>query len=129
MVILQLAIIFAFLGLGEIIVATTGIPIPSSIMGMLALVLALQFKIVRPRWVSGVSQFLTNNLGFFFIPAGVSLMLYFDVIAQEWLAIVVAAAVSTAIVILVTGRVHQYIRRGLSHSTTTDKNNVGLPAK
>ena len=58
-----------------------------------------------------------------------SLMLYFDVIAQEWLAIVVAAAVSTAIVILVTGRVHQYIRRGLSRSTTTDKNNVGLPAK
>lgn len=121
MVILQLAIIFAFLGFGELVVMLTDIPVPSSIIGMLSLTLALQLKIIRLRWVKDVAVFMTRNLGFFFVPAGVSLMLYFDIIGKEWLPIVVSSAVSTAIVIFVTGRVHQWMRKRVSNNSNKNK--------
>jgi holin-like protein len=71
--ILECCVLFVFLAIGELIVWLTGIPIPSSIIGMLLLTAALQFKIVKLRWVQRVSDFLVNNLGFFFVPAGVGL--------------------------------------------------------
>lgn len=121
MVIVQIAIIFLFLAIGEVVVWATGIPVPSSIIGMLCLTAALQFKIVKLRWVSAVAEFLTANLGFFFIPAGVSLMFYFDVLKAQWVAIVVASVGSTLVVLWVTGLVHQYLRKSLSHHVTSGK--------
>lgn len=115
MVILQLAVIFIFLGLGELIVYLTGIPVPSSIIGMLLLTLALQLKVVRLRHVAGVADFLVANLGFFFVPAGVALLGYFDLLKAQWPAIVGASVLSTFIVIGVTGWVHQLIRRHFPH--------------
>ena len=57
------------------------------------------------------SDFLVANLGFFFVPPGVALMLYFDVIAAEFWPIVIATIVSTALVLVVTGWVHQIVRK------------------
>lgn len=112
--ILQCAVLFAFLALGELIVYITGVPIPSSIIGMLALTAALKLRLVRLFWVDKIADFLTKNLGFFFVPAGVGLMRCLGVIADEWLPIVVASVVSTVIIIAVTGWVHQLVRRWLS---------------
>jgi holin-like protein len=58
-----------------------------------------------------LSDFLVANLGFFFVPPGVALMLYFDVIKAQFWPIVVATVVSTALVLAVTGWVHQLVRR------------------
>ena len=77
MVILQLAVLFLFLAIGELVVWLTDIPIPSSIIGMLLLTLSLQLKIIKLRHVAGVADFLVGNLGFFFVPAGVALLEYF----------------------------------------------------
>ena len=63
--ILQCAVLFAFLALGELIVYLTGIPIPSSIIGMLLLACALKVRLVRLMWVDKISDFLVSNLGFF----------------------------------------------------------------
>lgn len=121
MVIVQCAVIFAFLALGELIVWLTGIPVPSSIIGMLMLTLGLQMRIVRLRHVEGVADFLVKNLGFFFVPAGVALMCYFDLLKSQWLPIVGASAISTVIVIAVTGQFHQLIRKYTSHHGVSRK--------
>ena len=42
---------------------------------------------------------------------GVALMLYFDVIAAEFWPIFTATVVSTVLVLVVTGHVHQWVRR------------------
>lgn len=55
--ILQCAVIFAFLALGELVVYLTGIPVPSSIIGMLALAMALKLKVVKLSWVDKISDF------------------------------------------------------------------------
>ena len=108
--VIQCAIIFGCLALGELVVWLTGIKLPSSIIGMLILALLLQVKAVKLRQVEGMANFLVKNFGFFFVPAAVSLMLYLDIICAQWLPILVASAVSTVIVLVITGWVHQIMR-------------------
>lgn len=103
----QCFVIFGCLAVGEIVVRLTGIAIPSSIIGMLLLTALLQVRAVKLEWVKGISDFLIKNLGFFFVPPGVAVMLYFDVIKAEWLPIVVATVLST--VLVATGWTHQYL--------------------
>lgn len=107
----QCFILFGCLALGELLVYLTGIKLPSSIIGMLLLTLFLKLKLIKLHWVQGLSDFLVANLGFFFVPPGVALMLYFDIIRAEFIPIAVATVVSTILVLISTGWVHQYIRR------------------
>ena len=107
----QCTIIFGCLAVGELIVWLTGISIPSSIIGMLLLTALLQMKVVKLEWVKGMSDFLISNLGFFFVPPGVALMLYFDIIKAELLPIVLATVISTMLVMITTGWTDQYLRK------------------
>ena len=107
----QCAILFGCLALGELIVYLTGIKLPSSIIGMLLLTLFLKLGWIKLHWVQGMSDFLVANLGFFFIPPGVALMLYFDIIAAQFGPILIATLVSTLLVLVITGWVHQLTRK------------------
>ena len=107
MMIRQLAILFGCLAFGELIVYLTHVPLPSSIIGMIMLALLLKLKVIRLEWVRSISDFLVSNIGFFFVPPGVAIMLYFDIIKAQFLPIVVASVVSTVLVLAVTGWVHQ----------------------
>ena len=107
----QCAILFGCLALGELVVWLTGVKLPSSIIGMLLLTLFLKLGWIRLHWVQGMSDFLVANLGFFFVPPGVALMLYFDIIRAEFWPIVTATVISTLLVLVVTGWVHQLARK------------------
>lgn len=78
---------------------------------MLLLTLFLKIKVVRLEWVETISNFLVKNMGFFFVPPGVALMLYFDLIRAEILPIVLATAISTILVLVVTGWTHIATRK------------------
>ncbi len=105
----QFFVIFGCLALGEFIVWTTGIKLPSSIIGMLLLTLFLKLGWVKLGWVERLSQLLIANLGFFFVPPGVALILYLDLIKAQWFPIVTATVVSTLLVLVVTGQMHQLV--------------------
>lgn len=107
----QCTILFGCLALGELMVFLTGVKLPSSIIGMLFLTLFLSIGWIKIEWVQDLSDFLVANLGFFFVPSGVALMLYFDVIKAQFLPIVTATIVSTVLVLVVTGWVHQIVRK------------------
>ena len=107
----QCAILFGCLALGELVVWLTGVKLPSSIIGMLLLTLFLKLGWIKLHWVQGMSDFLVANLGFFFVPPGVALMLYFDIIRAEFWPIVTAPVISTLLVLVVTGWVHQLARK------------------
>ena len=107
----QCAILFGCLALGELVVWLTGVKLPSSIIGMLLLTLFLKLGWIKLHWVQGMSDFLVANLGFFFVPPGVALMLYFDIIRAEFWPIVTATVISTLLVLVVTGWVHQLSRK------------------
>ncbi|MCD8194196.1 MAG: CidA/LrgA family protein, partial [Tannerellaceae bacterium] len=73
--------------------------IPGSVIGMVLLFLALLLKVVKPEKVKRVSELLTRNMAFFFLPAGVGLMEAFGIIAESWVTIVTVSVISTFLVI------------------------------
>lgn len=117
----QCSILFGCMAVGELIVWLTGLRLPSSIIGMLLLTLLLKLGWIKLEWVKGLTDFLIANLGFFFVPPGVALMLYFDIIQAQLLPIVTATVVSTVIVLVITGQVHQIVRRHMPSSAKKSK--------
>ena len=107
----QLAIIIGCLAVGEFITWLTGISVPSSIIGMLLLTFLLKVKVIKLEWVETISNFLVKNMGYFFVPPGVALMLYFDIIGKEIVPIVLATTLSTMLVLVVTGWTHIMTRK------------------
>ena len=107
----QLAIIIGCLAVGEFITWLTGISVPSSIIGMLLLTFLLKVKVIKLEWVETISNFLVKNMGFFFVPPGVALMIYFDIIGKEIVPIVLATTLSTMLVLVVTGWTHIMTRK------------------
>ena len=112
--ILQFGILFAFLAAGELVVWLTGIPVPSSIIGMILLTVSLKAGLVKPAKIERRADFLVRNLGFFFVPAGVGLMNCLGIIADQWLPIVGASVGSTVVIIAVTGWTHRLVRKSVS---------------
>lgn len=118
----QFGIIFGCLFAGELVALIPGLNMPGSIIGMLILTVLLQRGVVNPATIRPVCRFLIDNMAFFFIPPGVALMLYFDLIASQWLPITVATVASTLIVLLVTGRLHQFLHSSIKkHHRHDDK--------
>ena len=80
--------------------------IPGSVIGMVLLFLALAFKKVKPEKVKRLSTVLTQNMGLFFVPAGVG------IISEYWAVLLIASVVSTILVIASVALVQQKLEKG-----------------
>lgn len=98
-----MAILLALQFLGEGLSRGLSLPVPGNVLGMGLLLLALWAGIVRVEWVEEAAELLLSHLALFFVPAGVGVMVYFDLIGRQWMPIVVATVVSTFVVMAVTG--------------------------
>lgn len=103
----QIGWILCFWLVGEVLSRGLDLPLPGSIIGMILLTLSLEFKMIKVSEVENVSDFLIRNMAFFFVPPGVGLMVNLDLIADNWVPIVIATFVSTVLVFIVTGLVAQ----------------------
>lgn len=102
-----LAIIFSCLLTGEIIVTLLDLPFPGSIIGMIMLTILLELKVIKLDDVKGVSNTLIGNMSLLFIPPGVALMLYFNLLKNEFIAIATSTVISTFLVMALTGFIQQ----------------------
>lgn len=107
----QCAILFGFLALGELIIFFTGLRLPSSIIGMLLLTASLHFNLVKLEWIKGLTDFLISNMAFFFVPSGVAIICYFEIISAQFWSIVVSTTLSIVLVLVFTGWTHMIVRR------------------
>lgn len=80
-IIYQIGIIFALCWVSEIVENLLPFAFPASVIGMLLLFVLLIFGILKVEHIREKSDFLLSNMAFFFIPAGVSIINYFDVLA------------------------------------------------
>ena len=99
----QIAIIFGICLLGNMTAAVLPFPVPSSVVSMLLLLALLCCRALKPASIEDFSGFLLGNMAFFFIPASVELMDYFDFISQNLIAFVTICVVSTVVTFGVTG--------------------------
>jgi len=111
MMIAGLSIIFICLLIGEGITHLLYLPIPGNVIGMVILTTALMLGIVRIEQVKPVADGLLKYLALLFVPPGVGLLLYGDVLKASWLAIGVSLVVSTVIVLGAVGALQQYLER------------------
>ena len=107
--IFQFARILGFCFVGEVLHAVLPLPIPSSIYGLLALLLALKTGLVKLEQVKETGDFLTGIFALLFIPAAVGVMELFDIMIENALVIIIAIVVVTAIVMAVSGLVTQAV--------------------
>lgn len=99
-----LFIIFFFLLLGDGICLAAKLPIPGNVIGMLLLTCALHFKLVQLSSVQKTAELLVANMAFLFIPPGVGIMLYFDLIRAELIPILASYLLSTYAVLVVVAK-------------------------
>lgn len=91
---------------GEALMGALGVPVPGSVVGMVALAVLLRRGWLRAETVRPAADVLLRNLALFFVPPGVGLMLFFDLVAAEWWAIAAGNVVGMVAVLLVVGWLH-----------------------
>jgi holin-like protein len=95
--------IFGFLLAGELIRYIFNIPVAGNIIGMLLIFLALRLKWIKLEDVKPASDKLIKYLILFFIPYGVGLMVYYNIIQGHLIPISIAVVISTIISFYITG--------------------------
>jgi holin-like protein len=88
--------------LGQAVADLFGLPLPGPVLGfafMFALLLARPGLAVA---LAPAADGLLRHLGLLFVPAGVGIILYLDLLRAEWLPIVVSLVVSTLLGMAVT---------------------------
>lgn len=102
--------VIAFISLiGEALHHLIPLPIPASIYGVVILFLCLETKIVPLSAVKETGLFLVSLMQIMFIPATVGLIDTWGVFAPNWLAYTVIILVSTFAVMLISGKVTQWV--------------------
>lgn len=107
----QFLIIAAFSFLGEAAKALIPFSIPASVYGLVLMLAALSFGIVKPSHVHDAARFLIEIMPLMFIPLGVGMITLWDMLQPILLPFAIIASVSTVAVLIVTGHATQAMVR------------------
>lgn len=95
----SLFLLFGFLMFGELVSFVFSLPIPGSVIGMVVLTLSFRLGIIKTDVVKPGSDVLLKNMSFLFVPPGVGLILYLELIWNELIPICISYFLSTCIVL------------------------------
>ena len=98
----QLAIIAGICICGDWISSLLPIPFPGSVVAMLLLFLFLGMKWIKEEQIQEVGDFLLKNMAFFFVPAGVSVMNYFELLKASIVPFIIICVITLILTFGVT---------------------------
>ncbi|GAB6093259.1 CidA/LrgA family protein [Furfurilactobacillus curtus] len=93
-------------------------PLPTPVIGLVLLYLALTLKIVKVEWVDSFGGFMISLIGFLFVPSGIQLAGTLGILQHEGWKLIVVIILSTVILLVVvayTTRLFIWIRVHLFH--------------
>ena len=99
-----LAWLLVFQSLGEVLSRAFSLPLPGPVLGLMLLLVALRFAVVREP-VGECANFLLSHLSLLFIPVGVGVMTHLALLAQYGGRMLFVIALSTWIGLGVTAAV------------------------
>lgn len=108
---LQLAIILAVCFLGDVLCSLLPFKFSSSVLSMLILLFLLVFKVIRFEYVESSANFFTSNMAVLFIPYGVNLLQYLDVIKENLILFLIIVIITTPVVYGVTAFTAQLVMK------------------
>lgn len=97
---------------GELVARGLTLPIPGPVIGMVILLVALMIRDKVPSSLRLTGEGLLRYLTLLFVPAGVGLMVHFELIAADLWPIVVTLVASTAVTLGVTAWVLERLQHG-----------------
>lgn len=118
----QFGRILAFCFIGEVLHAVLPLPVPASVYGLLLLLLALCFGIVRPEQVRETGLFLTGIFPLLFVPAAAGVMELWAELGVMLLPAVIAIVPVTVLVFAAAGRTTQ----ALIHRKEKTQNEISV---
>ncbi len=96
-----LLIVFAFLVIGKAIEQALSLPVPGSIVGMILLI-GMQFAIPSLHdAIKDIAQIFQRYLALIYFPLGVVVVLDHQPLIQDWLSVVLAITLATAIALVI----------------------------
>ena len=90
-----------FQSLGEVLARGLGLPLPGPVIGMVLLLVALRWPVVRVP-VGACADFLLSHLSLLFVPVGVGVMTHLGLVSQYGVRLVAVLALSTLAGLAVT---------------------------
>jgi holin-like protein len=84
-------------------------PLPSSVIGMVILFLLLCFKWIKLEQVEDMGNSLLDKIGFLFVPSGISVIQYIDVMKTSGIQITLIIFITTIVLLATTGWFAQII--------------------
>lgn len=104
-------LVLLFLIFGKLISAYLPVPFPASIIGLILLFIALSTSLVKVEWITMSGNFILKYMALLFIPIGVGLLNYFELIVSHWLVIVFSLLFTTLFIMFLVGHFYQYINK------------------
>ena len=106
-----LAILLALQWLSTEIITFLGIPFPPPLLGMLILTALLCTGVIKENYIEDICTALIDKMALLFLPAGVSMILYLDVIKAELLPISLTVILSSVIILCSTALILEMLLR------------------
>lgn len=101
-IMMQLAIVFALCLLGEAIASVLPFPFPASVISMILVFLVLLQGQLKVYHIRKQTDFLLDNMAFFFIPAAVSIMDNLSYMQGKLVQIILICFISTVTTFFIT---------------------------
>lgn len=106
------AVLLLLQGISTIVLNLCGFKFPPALLAMLLLLALMLRGIIRPRTVEDVCDILIEKMGMLFLPAGVSILLYLDIIIAESTAIIATVLISSLLILVVTALFLNFMLKG-----------------
>lgn len=122
----QVAILFAFTFISEILNRVIPLPVPASIYGLVLLFLCLEFKIIRIDQIKDTADFFLAILPIMFVPSSVGFIKALPLMKQYGIQFFIIGASTTFMVMIVSGLTTQFIfriRKRFDHKSNNERLN------
>ena len=119
-----LTLILACQLIGEFTVSTLQLPFPGPVAGMLLLFIFLTINGGIPQQLESITTAMLNNLSLLFVPAGVGVMVHFELLGSDAIPLSIALIASTVLTVAVTALVMTFLNRK-SGTGNTGSGNTG----
>ena len=85
------------------------LPVPAGVYGLFLMLAALMTGVVKLESVEGTGNFLMDTMSMMFVPATVGILECADELKAVLIPFLIIIAVSTVVVMIVTGKVAQFM--------------------
>ena len=120
-IIKQFGIIFSLCWLATVIEGLLPIAFPASVIAMLLLLVSLLAGVLKIDHIREKSDFLLANMAFFFIPAGVNVINYLDILKKNWLRLLLICVITTVVTFAATAYSVRLVMRLLAGKKGAEK--------